>query len=129
MPVLTVNSVGNLIAGENYTLTCTATVVEGLTDDALVATSWIDSTGDPVQSNVVQISDVNTTATLEFEPLLLSHGGRYICNVSITISAISTVRRNSEPYDIITQSNTIHVVNNPFVYNACFQSLHQLLKY
>lgn len=107
LPIPAINIIrdGNSVAGENYTLICTVTVVDGLADDVVFAVSWADSNGDPVQSDSMQRDGVNTTLILEFDPLLSSHGGQYTCNASITVPAISTVRRNSEPHDIIIQSN------------------------
>ena len=102
-PVITITSEGISTAGENYTLACTSTVIEGLVDDAVVTISWTDSSGDPVESDVMQS---NMTSTLEFDPLLLSHGGQYICNTSIIIPVISAVKRSSEAYNIIIQGRT-----------------------
>lgn len=93
------------MAGENYTLICSVTVVDGLADDVILAVSWTDNSGEPVQPDSLQRDSVNTTLTLEFDPLHSSHGGRYTCNASITVPEISTVRRNSEPHDITIQSN------------------------
>lgn len=80
-------------------------MIEGLVDDALLTASWTDINGDTVQSDIMQTSGVNMTATLDFYPLFSSHGGRYVCNASITIPATSTVKSNSEPYDVIIHSN------------------------
>ena len=93
-----------MIAGENYTLSCTVTVMEGLTEDTIISTSWTNSRGDLISSDIEQVSEVNTTSTLEFSPLQTSHGGSYTCNASIDISAISSLRRNSGSFDIIIQS-------------------------
>ena len=57
-----------------------------------------------MKSSVMEMSEVNTTVTLKFEPLLLSHGGHYTCNASITIPATSTAKQNSEPYDLTVPS-------------------------
>lgn len=111
IPVITISSSGNLIAGENYTLSCTVTVIDGLVDDALVTTSWTDREGNLLQSDSVQIASVNTTLTLDFFPLVLLHGGQYTCNASVTIPAITSTKRNSEPYDITIQSNDTLSVN------------------
>lgn len=105
VPVIKISDDGSSTAGENFTLTCTASVIEGLTDDALISISWIDSDiGDTVQSNAIQLSDVNKTSILEFDPINLSHGGHYTCNASITIPIISTVQISMESYNIITNS-------------------------
>lgn len=107
-PAITIIRDGNSVAGENYTLICSVTVVDGLSDDVIIAVTWADNNGDPVQLDSIWRDDVNTTLTLEFDPLLSSHGGRYTCNASISIPAISTVRRNSEPHDIVIQRNNKH---------------------
>lgn len=106
VPAISISTEDDLTAGENGTLTCTATVIEGLTDDAQIATSWLDSKGEMVKSSVVEIFEVHAMATLKFEPLLLSHGGRYSCNASITIPATSTVKQNSKSYDLIVKSKS-----------------------
>lgn len=129
-PAITISSEDDLTAGENGTLTCTATVIKGLTDDAQIATSWIDSRGETVESSIVETSYVNATAILKFEPMLLSHGGRYTCNASITIPATSTVKQNSKPYDLTAQSKSDTPFWDYYSFNtfAFFQSLHQMSK-
>ena len=121
VPVITIISEGDSTAGENYTLTCSASVIEGLIPDAVVSLSWADIRGDPIQRSFMQTSGINTTSALHFSPLLLSHGGQYVCNASITISAISTVKQNSQPYDIITQSKACWYI--------CAVQLVKLLSY
>jgi hypothetical protein len=119
-----ITSEGDATAGENYTLSCTITIIDGLVG-ATVSTDWTDSRGNPAEHDATQASPLNTTLTLEFDPLLLSHGGQYFCNASISISAISAVTSNSEPYDIIVQSEC-SVVNMHVgaleVSNACISA-------
>lgn len=103
IPAINVVSDGNSIAGENYTLTCSVTVIDGLEDDALIAASWFDGRGNPVQPDSVQTDNVNTTLTLQFNPILSSHGGPYACNATVTIPEISAARSNSQLYDVIVQ--------------------------
>ena len=93
-----------LVAGENVTLTCSISVIDGLVGDALVEAIWSDSNGSVLQPDSLQTNGRSTTTILEFSPLLLSHGGRYTCSASITISEVSVVRRNMEPFDVIIQS-------------------------
>ena len=80
-------------------------VIEGLADGASITASWTDDRRNPLQSDISQTLNTSTTLTLEFIPLFSSHGGQYMCNASITVPVISTVKRSSEPYDIIIQSN------------------------
>ena len=90
------------MAGENYTLVCSVIVVDGLADDVILTVSWTDN--NLMQSDFTQGDGVNTALTLEFDPLLSSHAGRYTCNASISVPAVSAVKINSEPHDIIIQS-------------------------
>ncbi len=111
VPLVVIGSEGSTIAGENYTLICSASVIEGLVDDAILAISWTDSEQNTVPSNIMQVSSTNRTSTLEFTPLLSSHGRRYICNASITVPATSTLKKNSETTDITVQSNVLYLYN------------------
>lgn len=99
-PVITITGKGALTAGRNYTLSCAAAaVVKGLVDNAMLNISWIDSNGDSLEPGAQTVN----TSSLEFEPLLLSHGGRYTCNASITIPALSVVKRSFENHDVIIE--------------------------
>lgn len=109
VPAVTVVSEGESTAGENYTLTCTVSVIENLAPHASVALTWTDRRGDYIQPSYVETSGANTTSTLDFSPLLLSHSGRYICNASITIPDIATVKRNAQSYNITTQSKPLYL--------------------
>lgn len=103
VPVIVINSEGNRIVGENFTLSCTVKVIEGLTDDATIVSSWTNVGGETMQSTTSQTSALDMVTTLEFEPLLSSHGGRYFCVASINISSISTLKTNSESLDVTVQ--------------------------
>ena len=64
-----------------YSLTCTVTGAEGLTDaGAMVTYQWL--------KNGAVISD-QTMATLSFSPLSFSDAGSYTCQVTVTSSLLS----------------------------------------
>ena len=107
VPLVVISSEGSTIAGENYTLICSVSVIEGLVDDATLAISWTNEEQNTVPSTLIEVSSTNQTITLDFTPLLSSHGRRYICNASITIPAISTVKRSSETTGITVRSNVL----------------------
>ena len=107
VPTVTVVSEGESTAGDNYTLTCTVSVIEDLVPHASVALSWIDNSGGSVMPSFLETSGVNTISTLYFIPLLLSHSGGYVCNASITIPDIATVKQNTQSYNVVIQSKKL----------------------
>ena len=81
------------LAGTNYTLTCTAEVVEGLVVVPVVW--WTDPSNKTIVSGIdftvrdpVTVGNI-TTVTLTFNSLHTSHGGEYTCQATITIEEIS----------------------------------------
>ena len=104
-PMISIVSGGSSLAGENFTVTCTSTVVAGLSDSVVVATSWTDPEGNPLQSDTALMSGSNTSLALMFNPLLTSHSGQYFCAASISIVELSVQQMNSVPLDITVQSN------------------------
>ena len=86
---ITITPSGTNTAGEQYQLTCTATV-EGSTDTPTF--SWLGPpNGGPLPSGVGDtrmVSDVMSsgsthTSILQFDPLQSSHGGMYTCQVTV----------------------------------------------
>ena len=78
------------MVGSMYSLTCTVTRAEGLTDaGAMVTYQWLGAV----------ISD-QTLATLAFSPLAISDAGSYTCQATVTSSLLSdpitTASANSE---------------------------------
>ena len=75
-----------------YSLTCTVTGAEGLTDaDAMVTYQWF--------KNGAVVSD-QTMATLSYSPLTFSDAGSYTCQATVTSSLLSN------PINITTSSNS-----------------------
>ena len=67
------------MVGSMYSLTCTVTGAESLTD-AMVTYQWL--------KNGAVISD-QTLATLAFSPLAISDAGSYTCQATVTSSLLS----------------------------------------
>ena len=64
-----------------YSLTCTVTGAEGLTDaGAMVTYQWLKNGG---------VVSGQTMATLSFSPLTFSDAGRYTCRATVTSSLLS----------------------------------------
>ena len=105
LPIVSIVSEGSSLAGENFTITCTSTVVAGLSDSVVVATSWTDSEGNLLQPDANLISNSNTSLALMFSPLFTSHGGQYFCTVTTSIAELSIQQMSSVPLDITVQSN------------------------
>ena len=103
--MISIVSGGSSLAGENFTVTCTSTVVAGLSDSVVVATSWTDPEGNPLQSDTSLMPGSNTSLALMFNPLFTSHSGQYFCTTSISIVELSVQETNSVPLEIIVQSN------------------------
>ena len=87
-PSVTITQSGEgLVSGLDRTLTCTVTVVEGISSP-LVVVDW--SGGDSLsESSRVTISDqtnngLQYTRMITFSPLLISDDGQYTCSVSVT---------------------------------------------
>ena len=93
-PTITVSvasSVATPVVGSMYSLTCTVTGAERLTD-AMVTYQWF--------KNGAEVSG-QTMATLAFFPLTFSDAGSYTCEATITSSLLSA--------PITTSSNSLSV--------------------
>ena len=77
------NSESLPVAGELYTLTCTATVDEFLQANLTLTWSRLESDGDVLITGH-QLSKVNSI--LSFNLLTTSHGGMYVCETAVTIN-------------------------------------------
>ena len=84
---ITIND-GDTVAGEEYTLTCTVTVPDGLT-----GTLTADWTGDEGKTGVTagtpDTSGRVTTFTLTFDPLQDSQDGDYTCMAAFSCQDVT----------------------------------------
>ena len=91
-----------------YSLTCTVTGAEGLTESdagAVVIYQWL--------KNGAVVSG-QTMATLSFSPLIFSDAGSYTCQATVTSSllsdSITTVPSNSESIQLTCTSLIIIIL-------------------
>ena len=73
------SSVATPMVGSMYSLTCTVTGAEGLTD-AMVTYQWLKNSA---------VVSGQTMATLSFSPLTFSDAGSYTCRATVTSSLLS----------------------------------------
>ncbi len=66
-------------AGESFSLICTVSLAEG--DSLIGAVQWMGPDGVPV-SRTHQTKTNIYISTLEFNPVMTSHGGEYICQAT-----------------------------------------------
>ena len=112
VPEVAIHSTGNTTAGEVYTLSCTAAVVENLV--VVPTIQWEYSNGSPVEGgSTFTLSDTvtsgnTTTRNLTFSTLQTSHGGEYTCRAIINIPSIFiSGLNNSKSTDVVVQSKTL----------------------
>ena len=97
------------MAGYNYTLTCTATLIEGMSDTPSI---WWTHTDDQLVSSGGDIilhdpitTGLSTILTLYFDPIRIMDGGIYICVASVPSPALTAPLNSSTAYDIIVLSS------------------------
>ena len=82
---ISITTSGTNIAGETYSLECSATVI-GSTDQPTI--TWLDPMNNPVPSEMV--TTAGSTSTLTFNPLAASHAGTYMCG-GMVVHSIQTI--------------------------------------
>ena len=104
-PVVTISGPTTGMAGEEFQLTCSVSVVEYLITEPTVQWSGgsVDS-GNGVTESDTTVSGVISMRTLTFSPLHTSHGAEYTCQADINIPSISLMRSVSESRDVMVQS-------------------------
>ena len=98
-PEVIISPDGSTTAGDVYTLTCNATVVENLAIKPNI--QWLYTNGTIVGGTNITMCTMMMlgnvfTQNLTFSPLRTSHGGQYICRASVDIPVISLSGINSE---------------------------------
>ena len=87
---------GNNLAGENYSLECSASITDQLT------LSWLDSEDMEVSSGMV--TSTGSVSTLTFNPLIATHAGTYTCRAllgSFTQNVFITVTVAGKHFPVI----------------------------
>ena len=99
-PDVNIITSGVSIAGQIYSLLCRVTAPEGLTSEPQVR--WISPQGNTLSTGgelivgnqpVIGNPSRLTTYSIQFSPLLTSHGGEYTCQATV-----------SSPYQTVQQS-------------------------
>ena len=141
---ITITAMGSSIAGQAYTLTCVAVLIEGST--VTVDVQWLDTDGTPIlDGEGVNISTVVTegvqfSRSLTFGVLLTSQAGEYMCqasfpdpqsssdDISSNQTLIVTVRSKLQ-YTLTCANIPLHGplhFNNTHTISPCIQFPHHL---
>ena len=91
-PEVSITHHGSTAAGDVYTLTCNATVVENLAVEPGIQWRYTNGTtvgGTNITVGAVMMTGNVSTQNLTFSPLRTSHGGQYICKANVYVPAIS----------------------------------------
>ncbi len=107
-------------AGQSLSLTCNVTVVEHLMVDPVL--EWVDSSGNTLPAMDTVTSGVVSTRTIQFNPLLTSHGGRYSCRAYVFIPG-SVPPTQSEGYLNMTIQSRFYVTHLPAVLSLLYDSI------
>ena len=106
-PDVMVTSEGEPTARNTYTLVCRVSLVEGLVVDPNPSVVWLDSSGRTVSGvNITagrtSIEGNVVTRNLTFNFLRTSHGGKYTCQVNISVLSISIANLSNSTSTRIT---------------------------
>ena len=114
---VSIGAQGNLLAGDVYSLTCTATeLIDGLTNSPTL--QWLNGTGQPVTNGMLgdtMSTNTSVTQTLTFSSLLTSDGGEYTCEAKLQSPAVEEgIIVNSTTQTVTVQSQSIVVETSSF---------------
>ena len=104
---------GLFIAGQSYTLTCTAAVNRAGTMSTTTTITWIHPSGSVT-------SWTGNSLHLSFDPLRVSDAGQYTCNVSVSSPFLTGTQSSTDTFTINVQGRLLLSVN------ACVELLHVL---
>ena len=103
---------GVAIAGQRYVIYCTVTKQSTLS--VMPEISWLDPNGVEIYGQLNVTSTANTTvssSSLEFDPLLTSQNGVYLCQVSLISATLSLPLNSTAAATITVQSMIAHLVS------------------
>ena len=94
-PNINITFSGNSIAGQNYSLQCSASVVAGLV---------VMPDLEIMHPNTTVISVMNSSSSVEymFSPLRTSNGGQYTCTATINIPQAGITDLNTSEMENVT---------------------------
>ena len=106
---MTVSTSSVTLAGEQLSLTCTATVIEFLKTTPTL--TWtLPGNSDHTSVGVTSRLETTSNITLNFNPLRTSHGGLYVCEATVNISGV--------PPQSQTASDTVRVQSKLIMINV-----------
>jgi len=106
-----INAIGLAVAGYNFSMTCTATLAEGLYGNPSVTWYYpngqqIYTLGDTVVQNQINEGQISTV-TVELDPLRTSDMGSYTCSAAVTSSALSLSVNSSASYQVLVEQGEV----------------------
>ena len=96
------------LAGIEYTLTCSVTLLHGVTAPPTIEWSGVD--------HGMIISGVNTSgfvSQLTLQSLVLDHGGVYVCTAYFSLNGVMSRRgTDQEELSIISEYTSVKIIKN-----------------
>ena len=86
--MITIRATGSNTAGDTYTLTCSAVLIEGFSVTPDI--QWLGPDGEHITGGGITVGDVmaeqgvTVSRSLTFDLLLASHAGEYTCRANFT---------------------------------------------
>ena len=111
-PVVSISVSGDSIAGQTYSLQCSASVVDGV---VVQPDLEIVGPGGSVLASVGQ----NVTLTHMFSPLVTSNGGQYTCTATVNIPEASITNLQGSTMKIISVTSKL---TNDILLCMCFST-------
>ena len=114
---MTISSTEPPVAGHFYSLTCKASLVEGLTNPPDI--TWTGPSGTQVvDEGDITVITSEKVSVIEFNPLHLLYNGSYSCSALVVVSpALSFALNSSAHHDIsILISKCIYINNYDYCY-------------
>ena len=102
----------NIPTGGSYTLTCSAMKLITIGLINVPSLQWLDSLSGILVSGIgitvgsLELTDTTATLTLTFDPVILSHGGQYICQGTLESPAV-------EGFIVESTTETVNVQSKP----------------
>ena len=121
-PEVVIRPDGSTTAGDVYTLTCNATVVENLFVEPDIQWLYTNDTtvgGTNITIGTTRMTGNVFTRNLTFCPLHTSHGRQYTCRTSINVSAISLSGISSESSINVTVRSKNTVLSSSQLNRMC----------
>ena len=103
---LYISAEGSPIAGQTYNLTCDVILPVGMTAPVLV--QWQNSDGAVSSGSGLTVGETmesgsNLSLSLQFSPLRLSHGQRFICNATTMLATPPYLLHGQAEFEFIVE--------------------------